>query len=120
MSKLEVEQVGRSEWPRWVIKDTNQRFFTGSGWTLEQKQALLFADRTAATAECSRLDDDFIYQVFLVNLQIELLTQQHLSKEEIKEYIAKQIRMEIDCDGEHPCSDDSFDLTIDWDSFRTH
>jgi hypothetical protein len=119
MPKFEIEQIGRPEWPRFAIKDLNQCFFTGSGWTPDRRKALLFANRAIAEAECRRLHDDIVPRVFRVNLQIEMLSQQQISPDAILEYISRQIRLEIESDEEHPCSFASFDFTIDWDSFRT-
>jgi hypothetical protein len=117
--KLEIEQIGRPEWPRWVIKDTIQQFFTGNNWTPDRKKALLFANRAVAEAECRRLHDDIVPQVFRVNLQIEMLSEQQISPDAILEYISRQIRLEIESDDEHPCSFARFDFTIDWDTFST-
>ena len=34
-----------ADWPRFIIKDEKKKlFWTGSGWTPERKQALLYAD----------------------------------------------------------------------------
>lgn len=119
MLKLEIEQVCRPEWPRWIIKDSNERFFTGSTWSGSRSEAMLFANRSLAETERSRLHDDITPQVFQVNVLIEMVSNQHVPIEEVKEYISKQARMEIDGDGEHPCSFATFHTDIDWDSFKT-
>jgi hypothetical protein len=119
MLKLQIETVGRPEWPRWIIKDEIDRVFTGSEWSGNRKEALLFADRSFVELERNRLSAEFVPQVFQVNVLIEVLSNQPLSMEQIKEYMTKHARVEINSDGEHPCSYATFDVEIDWDTFST-
>ena len=119
MLKLQIETLGRPEWPRWIIKDEFERVFTGNAWSVDRKEALLFADRPFVESERTRLTLEFVPQVFQVNVLIEVLSNQPLSMEAIKEYMSKHARFEIEGDSEHPCSFATFDTEIDWDSFST-
>lgn len=120
MLKLETEQVGRPEFPRWVIRDSHHRFFTGFVWTGNRKEALLFANRSLAETECSKLQADNTPQMLeaKVHLLIEVQGNASLSLEEIKEYLSQHARLEIDGDGDSPCSFVSVHTVIDWNSLQ--
>ena len=68
MLKLQIETLGRPEWPRWIIKDEFERVFTGNAWSVDRKEALLFADRPFVESERTRLTLEFVPQVFQVNV----------------------------------------------------
>ena len=120
MLKLETEQVGRPEFPRWVIRDSHRRFFTGAYWTPDRKQALLFANRSLAETECSKIQADNTPQMFdaKVHLLIEVQGNASLSLDEIKDYLSQHARLEIDGDEDSPCSFVSVHTVIDWNSLQ--
>ena len=120
MLKLETEQVGRPEFPRWVIRDSHRRFFTGAYWTPDRKQALLFANRSLAETECSKIQADNTPQMLeaKVNLLIEVQGNASLSLDEIKDYLSQHARLEIDGDEDSPCSFVSVHTVIDWNSLQ--
>ena len=52
---LSLHDMGTPEYPRWVISDCFLRFWTGTGWSATQREALLYTDANEACAEMQRL-----------------------------------------------------------------
>lgn len=112
---LVVDSVGGAQWPRWLIRDSEQRFFTGATWSENRVKALLFADRAAAEAECEKLQRDSAPRVFQVSVLVEVDAIERLSIEEIRDYLSRNLHAVLD-EGDrcHPCYRAEYDFLFIW------
>jgi hypothetical protein len=111
-----VEQVGLKDAPRWLIRDSFNRYFTGNDWTEDQTQGLLYDDLADVFKKRDVLRRLIRPRIFEATLCVTVNHDCDLDVEELKEYLRRHSMFFI-C---HPrqgavehCSAD-----IDWSSLR--
>jgi hypothetical protein len=111
-----VEQVGLKGAPRWLIRDSFNRFFTGSEWTEDPTQGLLFDDLAEVFKKRDRLRRLIRPRTFEAIVRMTVNHDCYLELEELREYL-KRHSMFFVCHPpagtpEHCCAD------IDWETLR--
>lgn len=93
-----VTTLGYQQALRYVVTDTLARFWTGSEWASQQKDARLFGSHYDAV-EASRLIlfKQFrgmpVYQKFVVPLEMEVFAGSEVLPEELKNFAKKAVKL---------------------------
>ncbi|NQU26587.1 MAG: hypothetical protein HQ567_35330 [Candidatus Nealsonbacteria bacterium] len=53
--KIGVQMIGPSDWPRFLIANDRQRYWTGFGWSRRRSDSLLYADLEIVRQDFERL-----------------------------------------------------------------
>ncbi len=83
---------------RYVITDTSGRFWTGSGWSSRQRDAVLYAGHSDAGYAAQRiLLQHFrrspVFQVFSVPLEMQVFSDVEISSDDFKQFAKKLVKL---------------------------
>jgi hypothetical protein len=116
---IDVQQVGDERWPRWAIKDSRRRWYTGDGWINDPKRAFLYSDEAEAKEACSRCRDDIPSRRFFLPVKIVVNANSDFTLDDLMDYLSRNLRLYLDDDGgEHPCDDAAYDLKFFWNELE--
>jgi hypothetical protein len=83
---------------RYVVYDTDGRFWTGSGWSSRQRDAVLFADHSDAGYAAQRIllkhfRSSPVFQVFSVPLEMQVYSDTEIGPAELKDFAKKAVKL---------------------------
>jgi len=83
---------------RYVVSDTSGRFWTGSGWSSRQRDAVLFADHSDAGNAAQRIllrhfRRSPVFQVFSVPLEMQVFSDAEIGSDELKDFAKKLVKV---------------------------
>lgn len=83
---------------RYVITDTTGRFWTGSGWATQRRDALLYAGHHDAAADARRIllkqfRRHTVYQQFIVPLELDVFADGEITPDELKGFAKKLVKL---------------------------
>src|SRR5579885_2100984 len=94
-----VETWGTKQHLRYAIADTTGRFWTGSGWSTRQRDALLYASHHDAAAAAHRIlwkqfqRRHTVYQQFIVPLEMQVFASAEVSPDDLKPFARKLVKL---------------------------
>jgi hypothetical protein len=84
---------------RYAITDTTGRFWTGSGWATQQREALLYLSHHDAAAAAHRIlwkqfqRRHTVYQLFTVPLEMQVFALSEITPDELKDFSKKLVKL---------------------------
>lgn len=84
---------------RYVIMDTDGRYWTGSGWATRQRDALLYASHHDAAAVAHRIlwrqfqRRHTVYQQFVVPLEMQVFATAEVRSDDLKHFARKLVKV---------------------------
>jgi len=83
---------------RYVIMDTDGRYWTGKGWATCQRQAVLFADHNDANYAAGHIllkhfRRSPVYQQFVVPLEMRVFADAEISPADLKQFAKKAVKL---------------------------
>ena len=57
MRKIAIEKSGSPAWTRYLLRDDQGQYWTGDGWSVDRRSALLHADWNVVSHEYRRLEE---------------------------------------------------------------
>ncbi len=116
---IDVQMVGDERWPRWAIKDSHRRWYTGDDWSDDPKHACLFATEAEAKETCSRFRDDVPLRRFFVPIRMVVNANADFTLDELRDYLTRNVRLYLENDsGKHPCDDATYDVNFFWNELK--
>ena len=93
-----VQTWGTKQHLRYAVTDTSGRFWTGSGWTTRQRDALLYSGHhDAALAARNILLRQFrrhtVFQQFVVPLEMQVFADAEVTPGELKDFAKKAVKL---------------------------
>jgi len=113
-NELNITQIGQTNWPRYVLKKGADRFWTGSAWSEQCRQAVLFSCDSDAEQELEVLQKYSAPREFVVPVKILMDARADWSAEIVAQYLQQHVRISDGCESENP-NDTICDLEIEWD-----
>lgn len=123
---LSVLNRGNIQFPRYLIGNDHRWFWTGSGWTGIESEAVLFTDWNTVATEVQKLLLD--HQVaesssirsFVAPINLQLVGGEHCSVDHVKAWAfgAARLLMDHPVDGAGPGSNSLVISSINWDQLR--
>ena len=116
--------TGPAEHPRYVIADTDSRFWTGEGWTDEETEARLFASVNDAALAIQQIllaeHGDKPLRHFVAPVYVDMYSDAELTLDEIREWLSKAARLTIDPElhGNGPAQETLGLCRIEWRHLR--
>lgn len=121
---LSIHHVGAEKFRRHVISDQWLRYYTGSGWDLDLKKALLYHDSPAA---CQAVHEILLAEFdgtkvrrFQAPIQIELFAGEDISIEDLRRWLTDVAKLLMDSPkyGNGPMQGTLGLTSIDWDQLK--
>jgi hypothetical protein len=93
-----VQTWGTQQHLRYAVIDMTGRFWTGSGWSSRQRDAVLFACHSDAGHAAQRIllkhfRRSPVYQQFVVPLEMRVFADTEVSPEELKAFAKKAVKL---------------------------
>lgn len=88
---VELRRVGQRAFPRWFLRDSALRYWTGSDWTPQRTKARTYADETEATNEVARLMIETLPRRFRTSLTIVVDAARDFTIEELRDYLRRNL-----------------------------
>ncbi len=117
--QLEIQVVGNTKFPRFVIARSDGQVFDGRGWNTDRSKAILYNESMAVALQYNALQDtmckDWPIQEFTVPLNIRVRSAQPFSQAELEEFLEKAVAILIDQDkGTGPTPYSMVQLDVTW------
>jgi hypothetical protein len=94
---LSLHDAGTPEHPRHVISDRHLRFWCGTEWSGDLKQALLYHDANEACAEVQRLlmleYGDKPRRRFIAPVYVDLYSDTEVSERDLRHWLSRACRL---------------------------
>ena len=87
-----VSNNGHEHWPRFIIRDSWGRFWTGETWATEEGKSQLFQDESEALRTAKDLYLNSKVRMFSTPLNIYVESEQPFSIEALQEFLARNCR----------------------------
>lgn len=93
-----VQTWGTQQFLRYAIIDTTGRFWTGSEWATQQREALLYHSHHEAAAAAHRIllrqfRRSPVYQQFVAPLELRVFAQVEITPDDLKQFARKCIKL---------------------------
>ncbi len=121
--KLQIEAVGNSDFPRFIIARSDGQVFDGTGWNQDRSRAVLFCEGRAAAIQFNALQEaicnDWALREFAVPLNIRVRSAQPFTQAALEEYLERAVRIMIDqAKGDGPVENSLVQLDVIWRQMR--
>jgi hypothetical protein len=113
---LHIVQTGSPHFPRFAICDRTGQAWTGSAW---DERPLLFADLHVASNHCAELQRRELVGIPLgavveVTIRFEVFGDASIDPEQLREWLRRQVHLEIDISKDSGPTDSVVLGSIDW------
>lgn len=121
---MKIEVCGKPEFKRFYIVNSQKRYWNGSGWTKNFRQAHLWADWHAASYQYRHLEDamqkgkkERKYQGVI---DVTVFSNTSYTPEQLQVYLAKAIAIVLDHEahGTGPVPDSMVRVDINWEKLN--
>ena len=119
MKKLEIQTVGKPDFPRFIIATGDAEVFDGTGFTTDQNQAVLFTEGQAVAVQFNALQEqmyqDFPLREFTVTLNIRVRSAAPFTQQELEQYMEGATRIFLNHEkGTGPGEESMVQLGVTW------
>lgn len=115
-----VTPIGNTNFPRWVIVNQFNEYWTGDSWSEEESERQIYAKSNDACTEYQRLLTEAYGEMpvrrFEVKFSLDLFKHKDVSEDQVKEWLHKICRVNMDTNthGIGPVEDSLGLVSIDW------
>jgi hypothetical protein len=93
-----VQTWGTKHHLRYAVTDTSGRFWTGSGWAIRQRDALLYAGHREAGEAARRIllrqfRRHTVYQQFALPLEMQVFANAEVNPDDLKHFAKKAVKL---------------------------
>ncbi len=82
-----------SQWLRWIIQDERERYWTGRGFSKDQRKALTYADALVVTQDMRRIlrrrCTGLIRYRLVVPVTIDVYSERQIDEEEMSRFLSQ-------------------------------
>lgn len=111
-----VSKEGSEQWPRFIIRDSWGRVWTGREWNHDEAMSQLFQDENKAISKATDLYLSSKVRMFTTALNVYVENNQPLSVEALQEFLIRNCRGWIDNDGSTQTLEDStIKVEVEWE-----
>lgn len=120
---FETIEVGPDRHPRFVISTNAGCVWTGADWSTDESKALVYANPKLVERDIRRLAERWERMPKPLRLEVRLVFEidadQPVDLESLKEYIKRNVEMDLD-DDDGPLPDDvQIRTSVLWDTLKT-
>lgn len=120
---FETIEVGPDRHPRFVIATGAGCVWTGDDWSTDESKALVYANPKLIERDIRRLADKWESMPKPIRLEVKLVfeidAEQPVDLESLKEYLKRNVEMDLD-DEDEPIPDGlRIQTSIRWDTLKT-
>lgn len=117
---IEVVGCGTQEFPRYRITNNKGQYWTGSEWTSDESEGLMYGESNDACIECQRLLVERHHLLpktcFSAVLDIEYYTKQEVDVDQLRDWLFHCVILYLK---REPCPQDGLvTCTIDWSKLK--
>lgn len=119
MKKLEIQTVGKPEFPRFIIATNDGEVFDGSGWNMDRNEAALFTCGQTVAVAFNALQEQMYLECplreFTVPLNIRVRSAAPFTQNELEEYLERATTIFLDFEkGSGPVDESIVQLAVTW------
>jgi hypothetical protein len=119
MTRLEIQTVGKPEYPRFIIATKDGEVFDGRGWTRDRNRAALYTCGQEVAARFNSLQEamcqDWPIREFTVTLNIRVRSAAPFTQKELEEYMEQATSIFLDQEkGTGPVDESMVQLAVTW------
>jgi len=120
---FEKHEVGSDRHPRFVISTNAGCVWTGDDWSTDESKALVYANPKLVERDIRRLADRWERMPKPLRLEVRLVfeidAEQPVDLERLKEYLKRNVEMDLDDEYGSLPDDVQIRVSVLWDSLRT-
>ena len=97
MNEVVVEKRGNDQWPRFLVKDSTDRYWSGKGW-VQDSHALLFHEEHEALRTALELTMDTKLRLLTATFSVIVEGKEPVTVEELRDYLSRncQVTLEVE------------------------
>lgn len=119
MKQIKVVQRGSEEWPRFVVRDGRCRFWTGSTWSDQEAEALLFDEQHRAMKAALELTLGSKLRHFITTVDVFVEGDEPITIEQLRRFLEANCFVWLGNDGSDPAFEKlRVDVDVDWDELE--
>jgi len=114
--RISIEQVGNPQCPRYLIRDSLNRYFDGNEWVGEPHNGVLFDDMTEVMQKRDALRQIMRPRLFRADLFILVNPECHLNLDEIRAHLDRHTMIFVGHCGVDELQ--HIEIAPEWDTLR--
>jgi hypothetical protein len=95
---VQMVQVGNPQFPRWLLRDTTNRYWAGGEWITEASKAVLYANDVAVRHDLNQLMLKKPPRRFTATVTITIDPARDFEIAELRDYLRRNVRCRLKSD----------------------
>jgi hypothetical protein len=117
--RVKTHRIGNKEYPRWIVVDSGNRYWTGTAWTEEITKAALYGDQPEAQKDAAILEGSVTPRRLFTMVTIHVDSSSDFTVEELRDYLKRNFQWRLKDDGGlYPLDTARIEVDVEFDGIE--